>query len=61
MVMTSPFDPITPTVFLMDNKERSFNVINIKINSVMPVAEALNKIETVFKKYKLVAQPVGHK
>jgi len=51
MVMTSPFDPITPAVFLMDDKERSFNVINIKINPVMPVSEALSKIETVFKKF----------
>jgi ABC-type antimicrobial peptide transport system permease subunit len=51
MVMTSPFDPIAPAVFLMDDKERSFNVINIKINPVMPVSEALSKIETVFKKF----------
>src|SRR4030095_5539777 len=50
MVMTSPFDPVTPTVFLMDDKERSFNVINMKINPLTPVPEALRKIETVFKK-----------
>jgi ABC-type antimicrobial peptide transport system permease subunit len=51
MVMTSPFDPITPVVFLMDSKERSFNVVNLKINARMPMAEALSKIEAVFKKF----------
>ena len=51
MVMRSPFDPITPVVFLMNDKERSFNVINLKVNANIPTAEALNKIETVFKKF----------
>ena len=51
MVMTSPFDPTTPTVFLMDNKERSFNVINLKINGAVPAQEALTKIEKVYKKF----------
>ena len=51
MVMTSPFNPITPTVFLMDSKERSFNVINLKINGNSPVQNALGKIENVFKKF----------
>ncbi|HTF29701.1 MAG TPA: ABC transporter permease [Flavitalea sp.] len=51
MVMTSPFNPITPTVFLMDSKERSFNVINLKINGSSPVQNALGKIESVFKKF----------
>ena len=51
MVMTSPFDPITPTVFLMDDKERSFNVINIRINAHTSAADGLAKIETVFKKF----------
>ena len=51
MVMTSPFDPITPVVFLMDNKERSFNVINAKINGAISAPQALNKIETVYKKF----------
>jgi putative ABC transport system permease protein len=51
MVMRSPFDPVTPTVFLMDNKERSFNVINLKLNASVPVNEALRKIEIVLKKF----------
>ncbi len=51
MVMRSPFDPITPTVFLMDDKERAFNVINFKIADDVPVAEAVKGIETVFKKF----------
>jgi putative ABC transport system permease protein len=51
MVMTSPFDPVTPTVFLMDDKQRSFNVINIKINAATSATEALIKIGTVFKKF----------
>ena len=49
MVMRSPFDPIVPTVFLMDDKERSFNVINMKINPSLPVRESLKKIEAVYK------------
>jgi len=51
MVMTSPFDPVTPTVFLMDDKERSFNIINIKINPIAPVSEAMSKLGVVFKKF----------
>jgi len=51
MVMRSPFDPATPTVFLMDDKERSFNVIHLKINPAISATKALNKIETVFKKF----------
>jgi putative ABC transport system permease protein len=51
MVMTSPFDPIMPVVFLMDSKQRSFKVINLKINTKLPPAVALRKIEAVFKKF----------
>ncbi|WP_310093485.1 ABC transporter permease [Mucilaginibacter pocheonensis] len=51
MVMTSPFDPITPVVFLMDDRERSFNVVNLKLKAGMPVAGALARIEAVFKKF----------
>jgi ABC-type antimicrobial peptide transport system permease subunit/AraC-like DNA-binding protein len=51
MVMTSPFDPITPVVFLMDDRERSFNVVNLKLNSGMPASGALARIEAVFKKF----------
>lgn len=51
MVMTSPFNPSVPTVFLMDDKERSFGVINIRINEAASASDALKKIETVFKKF----------
>ena len=51
MVMTSPFDPTTPTVFLMDNKERSFNVINVKVSTAASAQDALAKIESVYKKF----------
>jgi putative ABC transport system permease protein len=49
MVMRSPFDPIVPTVFLMDNKERSFNVINMKINSSLSASESLARMESIYK------------
>jgi ABC-type antimicrobial peptide transport system permease subunit len=51
MVMTSPFDPITPVVFLMDTKQRSFNDINLKINANIPSSEALSKIDAVYKRF----------
>ncbi|WCT13282.1 ABC transporter permease [Mucilaginibacter jinjuensis] len=51
MVMNSPFDPITPTVFLMNDHERSFNVINLKLRAGMPASAALARIEAVFKKF----------
>ena len=49
MVMESPFDPIKPTIFLLDYEWA--NVINIKINHSVSMHEALSKIENVFKKY----------
>jgi ABC-type antimicrobial peptide transport system permease subunit/AraC-like DNA-binding protein len=51
MVMNSPFDPITPVVFLMDDRERSFNVIILKLKAGVPVARELASIEAVFKKF----------
>ena len=51
MVMRSPFEKSMPTVFLMDNKERSFNVINIKLKGDAGATESVKKIETIFKKY----------
>jgi ABC-type antimicrobial peptide transport system permease subunit len=35
----------------MDNKERSFNVINMKLNGGIAATEALPKIEAVYKKF----------
>ena len=60
MVMRSPFDPAAPTVFLMDDKERSFNVINIKIKAQSSATDALSKIEAVFKKFA-PATPFNYK
>ncbi len=51
MVMRSPFEPIEPTVFMMDNRERPFNIIDIKINPHASSREALEAIEPIFKKY----------
>ncbi len=51
MVMKSPFEPILPTVFMMDDRERPFNVVNIKLKPTVSSGEALAKIETIFKKY----------
>jgi putative ABC transport system permease protein len=51
MVMRSPFEPIEPTVFMMDNRERPFNVVDIKINPSVSSREALDAIEPLFKKY----------
>jgi len=51
MVMNSPFEPVTPVVFLMDDRERSFNVIILKLKGGMPVSRELASIETVFKKF----------
>jgi putative ABC transport system permease protein len=47
MVMESPFEPIVPTVFRM---EKELSWINIKMNPRLSAGEALQKIETVFKK-----------
>jgi len=49
MVMESPFDPIKPTIFLLDYEWA--NVIDIRINHRVSTHEALSKIENVFKKY----------
>ncbi|HWB27746.1 MAG TPA: ABC transporter permease [Chitinophagaceae bacterium] len=49
MVMESPFDPVKPTIFLMDYEWA--NVITVKLNPKMSPHDALPKVETVFKKY----------
>jgi putative ABC transport system permease protein len=49
MVMESPYKPVTPTVFLYDPNWANFITVAIRQNE--PVAEALSKIESVFKKY----------
>jgi putative ABC transport system permease protein len=51
MVMRSPFEKAVPTVFLMNVKERSFNVINIKLSASKSASSSMKNIEKVFKKY----------
>ncbi|GAB3905264.1 ABC transporter permease [Larkinella knui] len=50
MVMKSPFDPVVPTVFMMNTHERTLNSIHIKLNPALSAGMALEKLETVFKK-----------
>ena len=48
MVMSSPFEPIRQTVFMLDYGWAS--VINIKLNPVQSAAESLAKVEGIFRK-----------
>ncbi len=50
MVMTSPFESVTPTVFMIDTKERDFHIIHIRLNPAVSVRDALTKLEAVFKR-----------
>jgi putative ABC transport system permease protein len=50
MVMTSPYDPVQPTLFYLLGNQVG-GVIDIKINPKMSTRQALNKIEGVFKQY----------
>jgi putative ABC transport system permease protein len=47
MVMTSPFEPVKPTIFFLQGYK---NWVLVKINPTVSVAQALPKIEAVFKK-----------
>lgn len=49
MIMQSPYEPVTPTVFFYDPNWA--NIITIAIKHGEPVKTALSKIETVFKKF----------
>ncbi|HSZ32470.1 MAG TPA: ABC transporter permease [Puia sp.] len=49
MVMQSPYEPVMPTIFFIKSLNGNVGWINIKIAN-MPMAEALPKIETVFRK-----------
>ena len=67
MVMRSPYDPVLPSVFLLDYEWA--NVITVKLKPAMSASEALSKVETVFRKhnpgspfdYKFVDQEFGKK
>jgi len=50
MVMTSPFSEAVPTVFLIDNRERSFNYMNVRLSTSQGTAASLDDVERVFKK-----------
>ena len=49
MVMESPYEPVKPTIFFIKSLNAGVGWINIKIANI-PMAEALPKIETVFRK-----------
>ena len=49
MIMQSPYQPVTPTVFLYDRNWA--NVITVAIKKGAPIKSSLSKIEGVFKKY----------
>ncbi|GJM34538.1 MAG: ABC transporter permease [Saprospiraceae bacterium] len=49
MVMGSPYDPVRPAVFYLDNSAGNF--VLTKLNPEVSAATALEKIETVFKKF----------
>jgi len=49
MVMTSPYEPVTPTVFSELNGDQGLT--NIRLNPQVSTTEALSKIEAVFKQY----------
>lgn len=50
MVMTSPFEEPMPTVFMIDNRERPFNYMNVRLSSDHPTSAAVAEVEKVFKK-----------
>jgi ABC-type antimicrobial peptide transport system permease subunit len=49
MVMESPYEPTSPVIFMI-RAHGGPNTINIKINPAVSTADALPKIEAVFKK-----------
>jgi putative ABC transport system permease protein len=49
MIMSSPYDPVKPTIFHILNGSGSF--VDIRINPKIGSHDALGKIESVFKKY----------
>jgi len=54
MIVTSPFNPVAPTVFFLSNDQG--DAVIAKINPAMSAAEALKKIEAIFTRYN-PAQP----
>ncbi len=60
MVMQSPYVDVQPTVFYLKGLNGGVSHINIKINPSLSAAEALAKIETVFKRL-IPAAPFDYK
>ncbi|HEY8917033.1 MAG TPA: FtsX-like permease family protein, partial [Chitinophaga sp.] len=58
MVMQSPFDAALPTIFYM--APWTVNILNIRINPAANAADALKKIEQVYKQYN-PGQPFEYK
>lgn len=69
MVMTSPYDPVKPTIFFLTDKGFDGGVIDIRINPKLSMHEALAKIEVVYKQfdpgapfvYKFTDEEYAHK
>ncbi|QHT70847.1 FtsX-like permease family protein [Rhodocytophaga rosea] len=55
MVMESPYEPVRPIVFFINNRERMFNSIHIKLNPSLSSRGALSNIERVMKKHNLAS------
>jgi putative ABC transport system permease protein len=49
MIMDSPYDPVSPSVYFMDRE--NVNFIILKLNPRKSAAESIAKIERAFKKY----------
>jgi ABC-type antimicrobial peptide transport system permease subunit len=49
MVMESPYEPVRQTVYKLNADKGNF--VNIRINPAISTREALQKIESIFKKY----------
>jgi ABC-type antimicrobial peptide transport system permease subunit len=49
MVMSSPYEPVKPSLFFL--ADHSGDVVDIRINPKISMQEALSKIEVIFKKY----------
>jgi putative ABC transport system permease protein len=49
MVMSSPYEPVKPSIFVLDNGVG--NIVDIRLNPKVSTHEALGKIEAIFKQY----------
>jgi ABC-type antimicrobial peptide transport system permease subunit len=49
MIMSSPYEPVKPSVFIIANY--TMEMVDIRLNPKMSPSEALGKIEPVFKRY----------